>query len=157
MPRSSVFPSVKIEPKYLHFSDAAIVRSHFTIFLREAYLCAFSFACSGLYRVHAGHFLIYRKFIIIGCHVTVGTPRERSVNYLELNAGFSFALLTPSLSLLLIFPTRSQFRSLACFYVLKRLLRRLVNLSRFGIYLTSPSFSENAKLKCSVKKTFNAF
>ena len=76
---------------------------------------------------------------------------------LQLSAGFSFASLTPSLSSLFFALAHSFLPSRALFFFLKRLLHRVVNLLRFEIYLTPPTFSENAKLKCSVKKNFNAF
>ena len=63
-----------MELRYLHFpanfvsfqrtkTDAWIVRSHITIFCQ----------------VHDGHFSIYRKLIIIGSHLTVGTRREHDM------------------------------------------------------------------------------
>lgn len=80
---------------------------------KEAYLCVL-FVFSGLYQAHAGCLskMIYQKLIIIGSHVTVGTPRQRG--YLGAFSKMSgiecrrFLRLPHPLPLLLIFCTCSH-------------------------------------------------
>ena len=47
---------------------------------KKSYLCPI-FAFSRLYQAHAGRLLkrMYRTFMIIGSHVTVGAPREHGM------------------------------------------------------------------------------
>lgn len=74
------------------------------------------------YEAHIGRLskMIYRNLVIIGCHATVGALKEHGI------FPFKRFLHSPHpLTVLLIFRSCSQFRSLSRAFFWKRLLRRL--------------------------------